>query len=266
VQQRLEAQRVELFNPISKIFGGERKHTELVAELDDIDTAAVMRLLEYIGRPSEALAPGWPDMSSLDAPTEQVERLLRDHQVEFKRIAQLAVPKVAKSTGPRFCAGGVEEEKRQVTERLLNRLEDGGFGILEPIRRIWAGERDIDAACAGCDSQDRHIVVRILVMVVETPAALPVDERRASRVAQCLRNEDSVFKIIAKLAVAPETEQTLLQRSLVSANVYEDLEGRGLELGVPVQRMFSGERDAVQLTAEIDDMDTACVNKVHKYF
>ena len=103
-------------------------------------------------------------------------------------------------------------------------------------------------------------------MVVETPAALPVDEHRDSRVAQCLRNEDSVFKIIAKLAVAPETEQTLLQRSLVSANVYEDLEGRGLELGVPVQRMFSGERDAAQLTAEIDDMDTACVNKVHKYF
>ena len=33
--------------------------------------------------------------------------------VEFKRIAQLAVPAVAAKTGPRFCAGGADAEKER---------------------------------------------------------------------------------------------------------------------------------------------------------
>ena len=44
--------------------------------------------------------------------------------------------------------------------------------------------------------------------------------------------------------------------------IYEDHEARGLELAVPVGRIFEGERDLASLTAAIDDMDTACVRRV----
>ena len=44
-----------------------------------------------------------------------------------------------------------------------------GFPIIEPIRRIWDGGRDLEVVCAGCDPQTKHLVQAILSQVIESP-------------------------------------------------------------------------------------------------
>ena len=50
----------------------------------------------------------------------KAKRIIENHTVEWLRVAQLAVPEVAKATGPRFCDGGVDAEKAVVGEGLLS--------------------------------------------------------------------------------------------------------------------------------------------------
>eukprot|EP01051_Picozoa_sp_SAG22_P017627 SAG22_NODE_2766_length_2228_cov_1.450446_3_plen_94_part_00 len=91
------------------------------------------------------------------------------------------MPAVAAKTGPRFCAGGSDKEKEAVGDHCLRPIEQMGFPIIEPIRKIWGGVRDLDVACAGCDPQTTHLVAAILRQVRSetqtnpsgTPAPVP---------------------------------------------------------------------------------------------
>ena len=47
-------------------------------------------------------------------------------------------------------------------EALFDQFEQGGWRIVDPIHRIWAGERDESALTAGLDDADTLIVREIL--------------------------------------------------------------------------------------------------------
>ena len=129
------------------------------AALDHVGRAAIKKILDYINHdPVGVLSSSWPTWRALDQPTDQTSKIIKNHLVEWKRIAQLAIPDLAKATGPRFCGGGIQAEKDAVTTNLLERLEMSGWMLIEPIQRLWRGERDVVALTVGCDRQDEHIV------------------------------------------------------------------------------------------------------------
>eukprot|EP01043_Picozoa_sp_COSAG02_P042878 COSAG02_NODE_3683_length_6385_cov_5.892619_2_plen_225_part_00 len=166
---------MQLYTPISRIFDGARDTQSLCASLDHIDAAAVRKILSFVGNWEECLAPTWPRWEALlgaeaeAEPTKMTKDLIARREVEWKRIAQLAVPAVARAAFPRFCSGGTEAEKASVNMELIDDLERRGWCIREGIKRIWAGERDTHIVAADADIQDTHILRHILSLVVETP-------------------------------------------------------------------------------------------------
>lgn len=71
-----------------------------------------------IDESSSMINPRAPGLSYGNRRT--AERIIENHKVEWLRVAQLAVPEVAKATGPRFCDGGAASEKAVVCEHLLS--------------------------------------------------------------------------------------------------------------------------------------------------
>jgi hypothetical protein len=47
----------------------------------------------------------------------------------------------------------------------LPQLEENGWRLSDPVRRIWAGERDVDALTAGIDGNSAQLVRRVLDLV-----------------------------------------------------------------------------------------------------
>jgi hypothetical protein len=54
------------------------------------------------------------------------------------------------------------QQARTAVEGAFEQLERGGWHIEEPVRRIWAGERDEERLLAGLDDADALIVREIL--------------------------------------------------------------------------------------------------------
>ncbi len=86
---------------------------------------------------AQAMRAAQPD------PRERFDALLRD-------IARVATGDAA---------------PRQPIEAELKRLEQGGWMLREPVRRIWAGERDAAVLVAGLDEQDAALVERVLELI-----------------------------------------------------------------------------------------------------
>jgi hypothetical protein len=59
-------------------------------------------------------------------------------------------------------AAGGHAQARAVVEGLFEQFERGGWRVVEPIRRIWAGEWDEAALTAGIDPSSALIVREIL--------------------------------------------------------------------------------------------------------
>jgi hypothetical protein len=59
-------------------------------------------------------------------------------------------------------AVGGHAQARATVEGLFGQFEQGGWRIVEPIQRIWAGERDETALIAGIDANSALIVREIL--------------------------------------------------------------------------------------------------------
>jgi len=53
-------------------------------------------------------------------------------------------------------------QARAAVEGLFDQFEQGGWRIVDPIQRIWAGERDEAALTAGIDPNSALIVREIL--------------------------------------------------------------------------------------------------------
>ena len=65
-----------------------------------------------------------PRACGLRGNRRKAERIIENHRVEWLRVAQLAVPEVAKATNPRFCDGGADAEKTVVCDGLLRVRDD----------------------------------------------------------------------------------------------------------------------------------------------
>ncbi|HEX8920786.1 MAG TPA: hypothetical protein VF766_04880, partial [Pyrinomonadaceae bacterium] len=64
-------------------------------------------------------------------------------------------------------ARGDSQARAEIEESLLE-VEEGGWKIADAVRRIWAGEREVDALTAGLDEEDSALVRRVLELVGET--------------------------------------------------------------------------------------------------
>lgn len=268
VNKRFEAQQVQLYTPISRIFDGARDPQSLCAGLDHIDAAAVRKILSFIGNEEECLAPAWPTWEVLfgdeSEPTKQTKDLIARREVEWKRIAQLAVPAVARATVPRFCSGGVEVEKATVMMELIDDLERRGWCIREGIKRIWAGERDIYVVARDADIQDTHILRHILSLVIESPDQVVRSPERVAQGKRWLRECDKTFRVAARVATTP-SEYARHGRDRLLAHVYGTLESRGLMVADSWSRILQGEREEATLTEHLDDIETECTQKVLEY-
>jgi serine/threonine protein kinase len=119
----------------------------------------------------EVIGDTMPDQANSSSKIAQ--HVIDKHKVDLRRIAQLAVAAVADSTGPAFCPGGVRLERQHAERNLLRSLESSGFKLLEPVRRLWAGERNIDVLAAGSDAKTRRVIEWVLDNVVESVEEVP---------------------------------------------------------------------------------------------
>jgi hypothetical protein len=58
-----------------------------------------------------------------------------------------------------------DDRPRPEIEALLPQLEENGWMLAGPVRRIWAGERDAAALTAGIDGNSAQLVRRILALL-----------------------------------------------------------------------------------------------------
>ena len=137
--------------------------------IDDVDALPEVRVDDAFAE----INPRARGFASGKSNRRRAQRIVDNHAVEWKRVAQLAVPEVAAATGPRFCDGGVDAEKAVVCEGLLGVLEDAGWKLRKAIDRIWAGGRSIEEiAVAGEDEDDKAILSHVLSQIVGDLAEL----------------------------------------------------------------------------------------------
>lgn len=66
---------------------------------------------------------------------------------------------------------GHSEARAEIEERLPE-IEAKGWKLTDPVRRIWAGERDVETLTAGLDSQDSALIHRVLELLKsDTPSS-----------------------------------------------------------------------------------------------
>jgi hypothetical protein len=94
-------------------------------------------------------------------------------------LAQAAGVQVRQQTGPdtaqvpqhfepllqAIAAAAHDESHRAKIEPLLGDLEERGWMLGDPVRRMWAGERDAAALTEGLDEQDGALVRRVLELL-----------------------------------------------------------------------------------------------------
>jgi len=62
-----------------------------------------------------------------------------------------------------------DQQARDSVESVFSQLEQQGWHISEPIRRIWAGERDADKLTVGLDPNSALIIREILKQIDAKP-------------------------------------------------------------------------------------------------
>lgn len=107
-----------------------------------------------------------------------------------------------------FAAAAHDESARPGLELLLDQLAKNGWELTIPVRRIWAGERDIASLTAGIDRNSGRVVQRILE-VLEVLSTLPP----AIQAAFQLRGDVSrVAMNVALAALPPEEAQRIVEQ------------------------------------------------------
>jgi len=78
------------------------------------------------------------------------------------QVAQQLVAQFSAVIEAVVAAAGGHAQARAAVEGLFAQFEQGGWRIVEPIQRIWAGERDEESLTAGIDANSALIVREIL--------------------------------------------------------------------------------------------------------
>ena len=109
-----------------------------------------------------------------------------------------------------------DAQVREAVEAKLPQLEEHGWKIAAPTRRIWSGERDWNSLAEGLDKQVALLILRVLETIAQpagesTPpapeevfAALPPAIREA-----LVQGDEAAFERALE-ALSPEEQQTVL--------------------------------------------------------
>eukprot|EP01052_Picozoa_sp_SAG31_P025403 SAG31_NODE_2225_length_6150_cov_2.229549_3_plen_458_part_00 len=132
-----------------RIFGGERDLASLTADIDDMDTACVQRILQLIkelgANPAKSL--DFPGVEALLEPKPNVKGFIMRHHNDFQELAEcIDDPDIQ---------GEWEEGE-------LSQWEDQGWKVKRSVRRLWRGERNLGRLARGADRNSRDVVAAIL--------------------------------------------------------------------------------------------------------
>lgn len=101
-------------------------------------------------------------------PPEQAQQILEDLlktgflENEDESMAQLDLSEFEPLVGAILAVAGGDPGPRPQVEDFLADLEAQGWRLLEPVQRIWDGERDLETLVEGLDEQDTRVVGMIL--------------------------------------------------------------------------------------------------------
>jgi hypothetical protein len=177
-------------DPVHRIWAGERDPEVLTAGLDEQDAALVRRILELAQRSEKqaAVLASLPESvrAAFDVEGDAFGATLAAALAELpeeeagailQRLRDADLIGGAEDTGEeegleefgpllREIASAVSDESlRSEIEPVLADLQGKGWMLVDPVHRIWAGERNAAALTAGLDEQDAALVRRILEMI-----------------------------------------------------------------------------------------------------
>jgi len=145
---------------------------------------------------------------------------------------------------------GVPGKKEEV-ERLFEQLTRGGYMLEEPIRRIWAGERDVWALTEGLDRADALIVRKILAALagedVSAASPSPAPSSPQSQQEEGMSMEQLLALVVA--ACQGDAQARLLANALVQGLQQPNAPAEYQALGAALARLLAGERDRNQILA-----------------
>lgn len=105
-----------------------------------------------------------------ELPQEEAANLLRRLRESglIANTAESGVARVLDQFEPllqAIAAASKDESQREQIDSTLVQMEANGWHLTDPVRRIWAGERDTEALTAGLDEQDAALVRRVLELL-----------------------------------------------------------------------------------------------------
>ena len=140
----------EIVEPIRCMWAGERDAEALTASLPYEPRAIILAILHRLGVVVPDVIPESLAMAQTNVSPQQREELTHV-LTKYCRVID----------GVAAAANGNEAVKPEI-EGLFERFEKGNWRIVDPIRRIWAGERDPQALTQGIDGNSAAIVLAIL--------------------------------------------------------------------------------------------------------
>ncbi|HEU4329099.1 MAG TPA: tetratricopeptide repeat protein [Roseiflexaceae bacterium] len=169
------------------------------------DTALNAALADMPPEQARAIT-AWLEQAGLVGRGPGMEQILRDFAPLLRAAAS---------------AAGGNTERRAEVEAMLPRLEQAGWQLTAPLRRLWAGERDAAALTAGIDENTAALVRNILDLLErgdetvepppEPPAAPPEREQAPVAVASVASVTSGELNLAALLAQLPEAVRTALE-------------------------------------------------------
>ncbi len=156
-------------------------------------------------------------------------------------------------------------EARSAVEGLFAQLGSSGFMIEQPIRRIWAGERDRDSLTSGLDDTDRAIIEAVLDRLegrtqpsVGSSAAGNGGAPEAGSAAEAVQKFQPLIDAIAAVARGQAGAEVRTQIE----GMFDTLTQNGWDIVNAIRSIWDGERDAQALTAGKDPNSSAIIRAI----
>ena len=197
------------------------------------------------------------------------QRFFDSNMVHLVRIRQLADPERAMSVQPRFNQEGFEDERALVRDHYIPTWGQFGWVMGKPIERLWAGERDMEVLCRGCDPGVSALTALILVADDEhaEEATRRHRQRRGStgandRAEQLFERDKVSFRRVRQLADPDQalTQHPRFNRHGVEAEKVEVRDrlipqwaASNWNIGPAIERLWAGERDLERVREGCDE-------------